>query len=395
MDVTAKVDSVFALMTAAEKAVAVTQGNFTSGANGNGIGVLFAGGGGTPNPNTPTGWADFEEGCNNQAMQARLHVPLICGVDNVHGLNTCTQGVILPHNAGMGCTWDPQFIEKAYRMVGCEVRGTGQDWMLAPCVAVCRHDHYGRLYEGYGENPDLVSAISKAAVLGLSTGDLGHPNAVGVCLKHFCGDGGSENGTMAGPCTGAMEGLTYEQLKYIHLTPYIECFKVYAISVMDQFGSWMGTTCSQNTAMNIDWLRGEQKFKGFVNGDWGTSFGNFQYGLDVGMNTNDGSGSRAQATTYFTANPTSARTLQGVKGVLTPKMWMFGDWGFRNKPVDRRMTALVGCADDRQIAREAVAKSCVLVKNNGALPATTASKIACVGAFMNDVGFQCGGWTLS
>jgi len=395
MDVAKKVDSIFALMTPAEKGMAVTEGNFDNGANASGVGLLYAGGADGPGGHSVSNWTTFSKAQIPLVNATRLHIPIICGVDNVHGASAVETAVILPHNCAMGCTWDPQFVEKAYRMVGCEIRGTGEDWMLAPCVAVCRDDRYGRLYEGYSENPDLCAAIAKSAVLGLSTGDLGHPNAVGVCCKHFCGDGGSTNGTMAGPCDTSYEHVTYEQLKYIHLLPYIECFKVYAISIMDQFGSWMGTTCSQNSKMNIDWLRGEQHFQGFVNGDWGTSWGNFQYGLDCGMNVNDGSGSRGEATTYFTANPTAPRAVQGVKGVLTPKMWMFGDWGFHNKPVDDRMSALIGSADDRAIGREAVRKSCVLVKNNGVLPLTAASKVALVGTYMNDVGLQCGGWTLS
>jgi beta-glucosidase len=395
MDVAGKVDSIFALMTPAEKGMCVTEGNFDDGANASGVGLLYAGGDDGPGGHSISNWTTFTKAQIPLVKATRLHIPIICGVDNVHGASAVETAVILPHNCAMGCTWDPQFVEKAYRMVGCEIRGTGEDWMLAPCVAVCRDDRYGRLYEGYSENPDLCAAIAKSAVLGLSTGDLGHPNAVGVCCKHFCGDGGSTNGTMAGPCDTSYEHVTYEQLKYIHLLPYIECFKAYAISIMDQFGSWMGTTCSQNSAMNIDWLRGEQHFQGFVNGDWGTSWGNFQYGLDCGMNVSDGSSSRGQATTWFTANPTAARGIQGVKGVLTPKMWMFGDWGFYNKPIDDRMASLIGCADDHAIGREAVRKSCVLVKNNGVLPLTAASKVALVGDYMNSVGLQCGGWTLS
>ena len=399
MDVAKKVDSIFALMTPAEKAGAINQPNFmnvnTAYFGANFIGTTFAGGDDGPNGKTPDGWATFSEAAAASVAQTRLHIPIICGVDNVHGVSACYNAVILPHNCAMGCTWDPQFVEKAYRMVGCEVRGTGEDWMLAPCVAVCRDDRYGRLYEGYGENPDLVAAIAKSVVLGLSTGDLGNPNAVGVCLKHFCGDGGSINGTMAGNCDTAFEHVTYEQLKYIHLTPYIECFKVYAISLMDQFGSWMGTTCSQNSKMNIDWLRGEQHFQGFVNGDWGTQFSNFQYGLDVAMPSGDAKDVLNAAKTYFTANPTAARGIEGVKGVLTPKMWMFGDWGFHNKPVDRRLTQLIGSADDRAIGREAVNKCCVLVKNNGVLPLQTTTKVTLVGNYMNSVGLQCGGWTLS
>ena len=113
------------------------------------------------------------------------------------------------------------------------------------------------------------------------------------------------------------------------------------------------------------------------------------------MNVSNGLDSRGQATTWFTANPTAARGIQGVKGVLTPKMWMFGDHGFYNKPIDDRMAALIGCADDRAIGREAVRKAAVLVKNNGVLPLTAASKVALVGDYMNSVGLQCGGWTLS
>lgn len=399
MNVTAKVDSIFALMTAAEKGMAVTLGNFNMGANGGNCGLLYAGGCDGPNGGNHaiSNWTAWSKSQITSANATRLHVPVITGVDNVHGGSCIEPAVILPHNCSMGNTWDPQFVEKAYRMVGCEIRGSGCDWMLAPCVSVNRHDHYGRLYEGYSENPDHVAAIAKSVVLGLQTGDLGHPNALGVCLKHFCGDGGSCNGTMAGPCnTTCPEAVTYEQLKYIHLLPYIECFKVYAISVMDQFGSWMGTTMSENTSMNVDWLRGEQKFQGFVCGDWGTSWGNFQYGLDCGMNVSDGQSSKGSATTYFTNSPTAARGIQGVKGVLTPKMWMFGDWGFHNKPVDDRMAALVGCADHRAIGREAVNKCCVLVKNNNnVLPLKTTDKVTCVGDYMNSTGLLCGGWTLS
>ncbi|HUI92045.1 MAG TPA: glycoside hydrolase family 3 N-terminal domain-containing protein [Chitinivibrionales bacterium] len=399
MDVAKKVDSVFALMTPAEKAGAINEPNFDN-ANAayyaqNLCGFAFAGGDDGPGGHSISNWTTFTKALNAGIRATRLHIPILCGVDNVHGASAVETAVILPHNCAMGCTWDPQFVEKAYRMVGCEIRGTGEDWMLAPCVAVCRDDRYGRLYEGYSENPDLAAAIAKSAVLGLSTGDLGHPNAVGVCCKHFCGDGGSTNGTMAGPCDTSYEHVTYEQLKYIHLLTYEECFKVCAISIMDQFGSWMGTTCSQNSAMNIDWLRGEQHFQGFVNGDWGTQFSNFQYGLDVAMPSDNAAGCLGNAKTFFTSTPTSVRGDQGIKGVLTPKMWMFGDWGFYNKPIDDRMATLIGCADHRDIGREAVRKSCVLVKNNGALPATVSSKIACVGAFMNDVGLQCGGWTLS
>jgi beta-glucosidase len=398
MDVTAKVDSIYALMSASDKGYCVTLGHFNMGANAGNCGLLYAGGcDGPGGSHAISTWAAWSKNQVNLARNAPQHMPTITGVDNVHGGSCIETAVILPHNCSMGNTWDPQFVEKAYRMVGCELRGAGNDWMLAPCVSVNRHDHYGRLYEGYSENPDHVAAIAKSAVLGLQTGDLGNPNAVGVCLKHFCGDGGSCDGTMAGPCnTTCPEAVTYEQLKYIHLLPYQECFKVFAISVMDQFGSWMGKTMAENTAMNVDWLRGEQHFKGFVCGDWGTSWDKFQYGLDCGMNVSDGQSSRGSATTWFTANPTAARGIQGVKGVLTTKMWMFGDWGFYNKPVDDRMSALIGCADDRAIGREAVRKCCVLVKNsNGALPLTAASKVALVGDYMNSVGLQCGGWTLS
>jgi len=412
INIESQVSSLLGTLSQAEKVGQVVQLDFpgTTYARDNLMGTVF--GGGSDGPGNGAGnasqWASFSDGYQNAVAGTAKRIPLLVGLDVVHGIGKCNGATILPHNIGLGCTWDPKIVQKVFRVSAIESRGCGINYAFGPCIAVPRDKRWGRVYEGFAETPDLTSAMSTAAVLGFQTWDLSYPLAVAACIKHFAGDGGTTFGTgTAGLLDRGNTQGTDATLRAIHLPGYTAAVASQAAAVMASFSSWNGVHMHENKALLTDWLKSNQGFDGIVNGDWeghitGTTGGNataqtescVSAGLDLPMGTV--TGDLATLTGAFNGlygNGNGGRVDDAVKRLLRIKYRM----GLFSNPVttDSRITALVGSQMHRDVAREAVRKTLVCLKNtNGVFPIAKTAKVTLVGQHAQDIGLQCGGWTM-
>ena len=202
------------------------------------LGSVLSGGGSDPADNSPATWGKHVRGMQELALRSRLHIPLLYGVDAVHGHNNIQGAVIFPHNIGLE-RHNPQLVEKAARVTAEEMAGTGIRWAFAPCIAVAQNDRWGRTYESFGESTALVSRLGAAAVQGLQGRRLSDPTSVLACAEHFCGDGGTQNGVDQG--NTVCDEVT---LRNVHLAPYRAAVQAGVQSVMISFSSWNGQKCT-------------------------------------------------------------------------------------------------------------------------------------------------------
>jgi beta-glucosidase len=414
VDIEGQVTTLLGQMSQAEKTGQILQSPFpgTGAVQSNLMGMVFSGGGGPSGQSTTAAqWAASSDSYQNASLGTAKKIPLLIGSNIVHGFSDCYNGTMPPHNIGLGCTFDPKIVQKAYRVAAIESRGGGVNWAFAPCIAVPRDDRWGRVYEGFAETPELTSAMAKASVLGFQLTDLSHPLTVAACVKHFAGDGGAVYGTGTaenemidrGDATGVEATI-----RAIHLPGYTAAVQAGAASIMASFSLWNGVRMHQNAALLTDWLKTDQGFDGFINGDWmgHVTFitGNdqqeqsrncFMAGLDAPMpDRTDGFTPINGALNGMFTGGNSARVNDAVKRILRVKMRM----GLMNQSVltNPQVTALAGSAEHRACAREAVRKSLVLLKTSASLlPISKTAKVTLVGQHSQDIGMQCGGWTLS
>jgi beta-glucosidase len=408
-----QVNTLYASLSQAEAVGQIVQLDFPGSAyaRDNLMGTVF--GGGTDGPGNGAGtasqWAAFSDDYQNMVTGTSgtaKKIPLLVGLDIVHGIGKCNGATILPHNIGLGCTWDPKIVQKCFRVAAIESRGCGINLAFGPCIAVPRDKRWGRVYEGFAETPDLTSVMATTAVLGFQTWDLSLPLAVAACAKHFAGDGGTVMGTGQGGLLdrGNTQG-TDTTLRAIHLPGYSAAVKAQTAGVMASFSQWNGVRMHENKALLTDWLKTGQGFDGFVNGDWeghvtgttgGTAVAQTQSCVNAGLDVPMGTATSDLATLTGAFNGlygNGTRIADAVKRLLRIKYRM----GLFSNPVttDPRITALVGSQMHREIAREAVRKSLVCLKNaNGVLPIAKSAKITLVGQHAQDIGLQCGGWTM-
>ncbi len=227
------------------------------------LGSVLSGGGHSPPESDAKGWLKSCEECRSWALKTRLKIPLLYGIDAVHGHNNVDGAVIFPHNIGMGATGNAALVEKAARVVEEEVAGTGMQWAFAPCVAVARNECWGRTYESFGESADLVSRLGAAAIRGFQGRQLAGGTSVLACAKHFVADGGTANGVDQGDaiCDEAT-------LRKVYLAPYVAAIRAGVGSIMVSYSSWNGTKMHGNKYLLTDVLKGELRFKGFLISDW-------------------------------------------------------------------------------------------------------------------------------
>jgi beta-glucosidase len=371
------------------------------------LGSVLSGGGSDPSPDNSAGsWLKLSSEVQSWALKTRLKIPLIYGIDAVHGHNNVDGAVIFPHNIGMGATRNPALVERAARVTAEEVAGTGIRWGFAPCVAIARNERWGRTYESFGESPELVSELGAAEVSGLQGGQPGDSTSVLACAKHFLADGGTQNGVDRGNtvCDEAT-------LRKIYLPPYIAAIKAGVGSIMVSYSSWNGRKMHGNQYLLTEVLKGELGFKGFLVSDWAaidemsddyrrdieTSI---NAGLDMIMIPN-GPGQHNSYVQFITllgelvkeGRVPQARIDDAVRRILRVKFQM----GLFNDPqTDKALTAAIGSSEHRQVARECVEQSLVLLKNvNQTLPLSKSLKrLHVAGAGADDLGIQCGGWTI-
>ena len=385
-------------MTQAERS-AVTNADITNFR----LGSLLSGGGSAPSPNNATSWANMYDNFQNAAIATPLGIPLIYGVDAVHGHNNVVGATIFPHNIGLGATRDPVLVQNIGRATAEEVSGTGIDWDFAPCLCVARNDRWGRTYESFGEKPELPTQMA-TIITGLQGSTLNGPASVMATAKHYMGDGGTTNGTDQGNTQ-----LTEAELRAIHLPPFQEAVRRNVGSVMISYSSWNGAKMHGNQFLISTVLKGELGFSGFVVSDWNgidqidgaAGFTATEVrtavnaGIDMVMVPNDWRNFISLLRTEVQAGRvTMARVDDANRRILTKKF----ELGLFERPLtDRTYTSTVGNAAHRSIARQAVAKSQVLLKNAGnVLPLATASnRIFVAGKVADNIGYQSGGWTVS
>jgi beta-glucosidase len=375
------------------------------------LGSVLSGGGSDPKEgNSLQAWTNLYDRLQQQAIKTRLGIPLLYGIDAVHGHNNVLGAVVFPHNIGMGCTGNPELVEKATRITAEEVRATGIQWTFAPCVTVPRDERWGRTYEGFSEDPDLVKVLGAAAVRGLQGAGLDDPLSILACAKHYVGDGG----TSAVP---GRRGVRLDQgdtrvdeatLRRIHLTPYVDAVKAGVGSIMPSYSSWNGVKCSGNEYLLTKVLKQELGFEGFLISDYNAMDQiTRDYKEAIWISINAGMDMAMVPTKYREYfNNLKALVEEGkvpmsriddaVTRILRVKFAMGLMDKSRSQLADRSLHKTFGSPEHRQVAREAVRQSLVLLKNEGrTLPISKqAMHIHVAGANADNIGNQCGGWTI-
>jgi beta-glucosidase len=397
----ADVERLLAQMTLAEKVGQMTQADrqflkSEDDVRTLALGSLLNGGNQLPNPNELSNWKDVYDRVQAQALRTRLGIPLLYGIDAVHGNGGLRGAVVFPHNIGLGATRDPELVERIGRITALEVAGTGIEWAFAPCIAVPRDERWGRTYEGFGESAELVSAMAAAAVNGLEHG----PSPVLACAKHFVADGATTGGKNEGDAR-----MTEEELRAIHLPGYAAAVRAGVSSVMVSYSSWNGAPMHENKHLLTDVLKGELGFSGFVVSDWegiDRMPGGFEENVANAINAGIDMAMVPDHYREFVATLEKltqeqrvplARIDDAVRRILLAKL-RAGVW--EHPFTDDRIDARIGSTEHRRVAREAVQKSLVLLKNDGhLLPLSKAARIVVAGAKADDIGAQCGGWTVS
>ncbi|RPF36515.1 glycoside hydrolase family 3 N-terminal domain-containing protein [Streptomyces sp. TLI_185] len=410
-------------MSLAEKAGQMTQAE--RGAVGNGsdvaaydLGSLLSGGGSTPTPNTPEAWAKMIDGFQLRAQATRFQIPLIYGVDAVHGHNNLVGATIMPHNIGIGATRDPQLAQRTGAVTASEVRATGVPWDFAPCLCVSRDERWGRSYESFGEDPALVESMETIiqGLQGRADGrDLKRNDKVLATAKHFVGDGGTEYGSSTTGTYTIDQGVTKvtrQQLEAVHLAPYRTAVDrgigtvMPSYSSLDILGDGRGPVKMHARADMINGvLKGRMGFDGFVISDWnaidqlpGDYSSHVRTSVDAGVDMMMVPYSYKDFTAQLIAEVQAGRVSErrvddAVSRILTQKFRL----GLFEKPyADTSGASAIGSAAHRAVARQAAAESQVLLKNaNGVLPLKKNQKVYVAGSDADDLGNQTGGWTVT
>ena len=371
------------------------------------LGSLLNGGGGGPTNNTPENWAKAINEYQSWSLKTRLNIPLIYGVDAVHGHNNVDGAVIFPHNIGLGATHNPALVEQAEHVTALEVAGTGIRWAFAPCIAVAQNERWGRTYESFGDSPELVSELAAAAVRGFQGRQLSDPTSVLACAKHFIGDGGTKDGVDQGN-----DVCDEDTIRKLYLPPYQAAVKAGVGSIMVSYSSWNGKKMHANKYLLTDVLKGELGFRGLLVSDWAAIDQiSPDYKSDVENSIN--AGVDMVMIPYGPGQPNNfvefiqdlkqlvaenkvpmTRIDDAVRRILRVK---FELGLFDNPGTNPALTAAIGSAEHRAVARECVRQSVVQLKNeNHTLPlAKNMKHLAVVGAAADDIGIQCGGWTIT
>lgn len=382
------------------------------------IGSVLSGGGSVPKEKaTPQDWIKVVNDLQRAAMSTRLGIPMIYGIDAVHGHNNVYKATIFPHNVGLGVTRDPQLVKKIGAATALETRATGIQYAFAPCIAVCRDPRWGRCYESYSEDHTIVQEMTEL-ISGLQ-GDapanskgvpfVGGKSKVAACAKHYVGDGGTTKGINENNTVIDRHGLLS-----IHMPAYYNSVIKGVSTVMISYSSWNGVKMHTNKEFISGYLKKNMRFRGFVISDWegidritSPPHANYTYsilagvgaGIDMIMIPNKYQEFIDGLTSLVKNNfiPMS-RIDDAVSRILRVKFTM----GLFEAPyADDSFVNQLGSQEHRELAREAVRKSLVLLKNGESadkqlLPlAKKTKKILVAGTHADNLGYQCGGWTIT
>lgn len=370
------------------------------------LGTFLNGGGKFPNKNKNSSVEDWKELSrdfyNSSPTVDGIVIPILWGTDAVHGHNNVIGATIFPHNIGLGSTMNPDLIKKIGQAVAREVLSTGIPWTFAPTIAVPQNDLWGRTYEGYSENPELVSLLGEAMILGLQGEgeEFLDSNHVLATAKHFLGDGGTENGIDQGNTI-----LSEQDLRDIHGEPYFAAISSCIQTVMASFNSWNGEKAHGSKYLLKDILRDQMGFDGLVIGDW-NGHGqvpecskencpqSFNAGVDIFMAPDEWKPLYKNTLMQVKNGDIPIERLdEAVKNILSVK-YLLGMFDGR-KP-HMYPYNYIGDASHREIARQAVRESIVLLKNNNnTLPIKNGKHILVIGDSAKRITKQMGGWTIT
>lgn len=383
------------------------------------VGSVLSAGGSAPFPNaTAEDWINMVNDFQRGALSSRLGIPMIYGIDAVHGHNTVYNATIFPHNVGLGVTRDRDLAKRIGAATALEVRATGITYTFAPSVAVCRDPRWGRCYESYSEDTrivqgmsDIISGLqgdnSKSTIKGIPY--FGGRNNVIACAKHFIGDGGTVKGINENDTI-----IPMDKLLKIHMPPYVESISKGVASVMISYSSLNGQKMHTNKKMITGYLKNKLNFKGFVISDMGgvekiTTPRNYTYsiisaiqaGIDVVMLSE-------MKLTHFIGELSSLVThgyipMERINDAVSRILLVKFNMGIFEEPLaDISLVSELGSKDHRELAREAVRKSLVLLKNGKNVSNSLmvplpkkAPKVLVSGSHANNLGYQCGGWTIT
>jgi beta-glucosidase len=378
------------------------------------LGSVLNGGGGWPGDvrkATPRDWLALADALWEASMDTsdgKPAIPIIWGSDAVHGHNNIVGATLFPHNVGLGAMRNPELVRRIGEVTAAEMAITGLDWNFSPTVAVARDDRWGRAYESWSEDPALVRSYAAAMIEGLqgkpgTPGWLG-PGKVIATSKHFLGDGGTDAGKDQGNNLASEE-----QLRDVHLQGYVGALGAGVQAVMASYNSWHGQKLHGHRALLTDVLRGRLDFDGLVVGDWNghgqlpgctnaSCAAAFNAGVDMFMVPEDWKALYENTLAQVRSGEIAeARLDEAVRRILRVKMraGLFGDGKPSARPMGGDFERL-GSAAHREVARQAVRESLVLLKNNGSvLPLRPDRRVLVAGDGADDVGKQSGGWTLS
>ncbi|CAL9000511.1 unnamed protein product [Prunus brigantina] len=383
------------------------------------LGSVLSGGGSVPREQaSPQDWINMFNEFQKGALSSRLGIPMIYGIDAVHGHNNVYKATIFPHNVGLGATRDPELVKKIGAATALEVRATGINYAFAPCIAVCRDPRWGRCYESYSEDPAVVIQMTDV-ILGLQ-GEIpagsrkgvpyvGGKDKVVACAKHFVGDGGTTRGINENNTVIDRHGLLS-----IHMPAYYHSIIKGVSTIMVSYSSLNGKKMHANHELVTKFLKNTLKFRGFVISDWQgidkinyplhsnypeAVLAGFQAGIDMVMGPFNHTEFIGIVTDHVNNKriPMS-RIDDAVRRILRVKFVM---GLFENPLADESFVDKLGSQAHRDLAREAVRKSLVLLKNGEnadtpflPLPKKT-KRILVAGTHANNLGYQCGGWSLT
>lgn len=397
---------------AAQMVMAQHEQTSAADVSGEALGTVFASGSSIPGTGSAADWATLIDGFVAASQSTPNGVPILFGIDAVHGNSKATGAVIFPHNIGLGCTQNPVLLERIGQITALEMMATGANWTFAPVFSVAHDDRWGRTYESYSENPDDVGLLGAAVVVGLQGRNglgSGSPGVI-ACAKHFAGDGQATFGTSRKTPTGSDPGglvdradvqLDDAAMRALGVAPYVTAIEAGLGSIMVADTSWNGVNMTGHQHLLTTILKGELGFQGFVSTDWDAATPQqggpgvaaaISAGVDMLMAAGDWRAQRDEIIAGAGTTIDPGRIEDAARRVLTAKCEA-GLFGWSRDP---SLLSRVGSDEHRAVGREAVRESLVLLQHEGGvLPLAKGSNIWVAGSGADSLERQTGGWTIN
>lgn len=403
-------------MSVQQKAAQMVMGRYenvtSADVSGEAVGTVFSAGSAIPGTGSAAEWASLIDGFISASQSTPNGLPILFGIDAVHGNSKATGTVIFPHNIGLGCTRNPELVEQIGQITALEMVATGASWTFGPVLSVAHDKRWGRTYESYSEDPTDVALLGAAQVVGLQgRGGLG-TGAPGViaCAKHFAGDGQATYGTSRKPAAGTDPGGLVDRgdvqideatMRAYGIAPYIPAIQAGLGSIMVADTTWNGVNMTGHSELLTTILKGELGFRGFVTTDWDAVTTSQQgpgvvaainAGVDMLMAATVWASQRDEIVAAAGGSISQERIDDAVRRILTVKCEA-GLFGFAR---DTSLMAQVGSDAHRAVGRQAVRESLVLLKHEGGvLPLAKGSNVWVAGTGADALDRQTGGWTIS